>query len=101
MTVDESISELERFVKMKTTLRPVFVDVIENAAQNRIGVEPLQIEDTFAVFRCPICKRAVGCWNLEHTKVLRQEFCGGCGKAVKWDNIHLDFMKGELIPYVE
>ena len=35
MTIEEAKKELERFVKIKTTLRPAFLDVILNALETK------------------------------------------------------------------
>lgn len=45
MTLDEAKAELEKFVQLKTTLRPTFVDVLLNA-------------DVVEVVRCKDCKHS-------------------------------------------
>ena len=49
MTLEKAKQELEKFVQLKTTLRPSFVDVLLNAEE---------------VVRCKDCKKYIPCQKL-------------------------------------
>ena len=76
MTLQEARDELERFVQLKTTMRPTFVDVLLDATEVKRGRwEPIvRGENGYSAgdFRCSECGKPNKCYSLTM-------YCPNCG----------------------
>jgi hypothetical protein len=70
MTLVEAKKDLEKFVELKTTLRPTFVDVLLNTEEVKHGH-----------------------WNDKSVAFYRK--CSECGCCVEWDKKPFLFGKGD------
>lgn len=81
MTLEEAKNELEKFVKLKTTMRPAFLDVILKAEPVRHGkwiYEPKDaIEMMYTKPKCSVC-------GYESADGLH--YCSNCG--AKMDEVN-------------
>lgn len=83
MTNTEAIKELEKFVRLKMSQRPAFLDVAIEAlrkAEPRKGIT--EIDTGCPMYVCPVCeKRMIG--NIYDDKC-HYRFCAYCGQALDW-----------------
>ena len=82
MTIEKAKAELEKFVKLKTTMRPTFVDVLLDAEPVRHGHWIKQeYEDTDSLiidgWECSVCGEGV-VWQSEDDIKL-EKYCYNCG----------------------
>lgn len=75
MTINEAQTELEKFVKLKTTMRPTFVDVL--TASDLQHVKHARWERKGYHLLCPICG-----WRADPVAT---PYCPGCGANMKGD----------------
>ena len=82
MTLEEAKVELEKFVKMKTTMRPAFVQPLLEAVEVKHG--RWIINDNRNTCRCSCCENVeLVDWALEQAK-----YCPHCG--AKMDEVETD-----------
>ena len=75
MTLEEAKVELEKFVKLKTTMRPAFVQPLLDAVEQKRGHWEMK-PDPYGFFdEIPVCSEC-GC-TTEMRKTYR--FCPNCG----------------------
>lgn len=82
MTLEKAKQELEKFVQLKTTLRPAFVDVLLNAEEVKHGHWDNKIIDArfdvpHTVARCSNCKGKI--WVYAENYVVKYPYCPLCG----------------------
>lgn len=73
MTLDEAKRDLEKFVKLKTTLRPAFVDVFLNTEEVKHGhwdFKPLWQGADAKYCECSVCNKPA--WWVS-------DYCPNCG----------------------
>lgn len=68
MTLEKAKQELEKFVQLKTTLRPSFVDVLLNAEEVKHG-HWMECDDRYS-WECSVCHT----WS-----VVGGHYCDWCG----------------------
>lgn len=77
MTLEEAKNELEKFVKLKTTLRPAFLDVILKAEPVRHGK---WIHNGFMEVKCN------NCGNVFH-ELEDINYCPNCGAKMDLNEV--------------
>lgn len=84
MTLEEAKHELERFVELKTTMRPTFVDVLLKAEEVRHGRWIYKgIRGRFPVCECSVCGNAENAdWAVMGNNV---NYCPNCGAKMDED----------------
>lgn len=76
MTLAEAKKELEKFVRLKTTQRPAFVDVLLAAKEGRPGCWiPVTV---CSVYECSVCHAGIMTGQIEGYK-----FCQNCGASME------------------
>lgn len=70
MTLEKAKQELEKFVQLKTTLRPAFVDVLLNAEEVKHGHWEVVDGTEPRRYGCSVCKRLS--WTEDN-------YCSYCG----------------------
>lgn len=98
MTLEKAKQELEKFVQLKTTLRPAFVDVLLNAEEVKHG--HWIIEDIYTyersyggtlyepVYKCSCCGRVTESYVRGDKPIMPEDadfpkFCGNCGAKME------------------
>lgn len=76
MTLEKAKQELEKFVQLKTTLRPSFVDVLLNAEEVKHGH---WINKGFEPTRCSVCGITVDAINGIPWAIKSFKYCPFCG----------------------
>lgn len=82
MDYKESKLALEKFVKLKTTQRPAFMDAVLKAIDKQIPKAPIPAQDkvVWTIFEfCPTCGVSITGSHLPH--------CYNCGQKIDWDNV--------------
>lgn len=82
MTAKEAKNELEKFVKLKTTLQPTFLSVAKDALEKQISNKPINKSclgnvDKYVYGNCPNCGNGV---NYE------MAYCDNCGQRLDWSD---------------
>ena len=82
----EALKDLHKFVKLKTTQRPAFLDVCEEALMKQIPQKPICYEDKHV--HCPHCDEFIG-YKWKHYPTEKETFnwlnnCWNCGQALLW-----------------
>ena len=78
MTLEEARKELEKFVRLKTTQRPVFLDVILEATEPKRGHWELYDSQSGYAYnwRCSACKK----YHFHNGEMLEKyKYCPNCG----------------------
>lgn len=79
MTLEEAKVELEKFVKLKTTMRPVFVQPLLDAKEVKHGhwieVQRIHEKDHTAICECSLCGDTV--WVYDGQRAWN--YCPNCG----------------------
>ena len=76
MTLDEAKKEMVKFVELKTTLRPAFVDPILKAEEVKHGH---WINKGFEPTRCSVCGITVDAINGIPWAIKSFKYCPNCG----------------------
>lgn len=94
MTLDEAKKAMVKFVELKTTLRPAFVDVILKAEEVKHGHWTIEDIVTYErsyggtlyepVYKCSCCGRVTESYVRGDEPIMPEdadfpEFCGNCG----------------------
>lgn len=94
MTLEKAKQELQKFVQLKTTLRPSFVDVLLNAEEVKHGHWTIEDIVTYErsyggtlyepVYKCSCCGRVTESYVRGDEPIMPEdadfpEFCGNCG----------------------
>jgi hypothetical protein len=56
MTLEEAKKDMERFVTLKTSMRPAFVDVLLQAQEIKRGEWKRDIDNGAGMLRCSVCE---------------------------------------------
>lgn len=79
MTLEEAKKDMERFVSLKTSMRPAFVDVLLQAEEVRHGhwieVQRIHETDHTAICECSLCGDTV--WVYDGQRAWN--YCPRCG----------------------
>lgn len=78
MTIEEAKVDLEKFVRLKTTMRPAFLDVILNALEEKQGYWVQQFHNVYKCSNCGFSESDI----LHSTKDWAMEefrYCPYCG----------------------
>ena len=79
MTLEEAKKDLERFVSLKTSMRPAFVDVLLQAEEVKHGhwieVQRIHEKDHTAICECSLCGDTV--WVYDGQRAWN--YCPNCG----------------------
>lgn len=83
MTLDEAKKEMVKFVELKTTLRPAFVDPILEAEEVKRGhwieVQRIHEKDHTAICECSLCGDTV--WVYDGQRAWN--YCPNCGARME------------------
>jgi len=83
MKAEEVRDELVRFVLMKTTQRPAFLDEAVLALEKQMPMaqgEQAPRDAEYGLVRCARCGMVVGVWDRQ------KEYCESCGQRQKWED---------------
>lgn len=83
MTYTEAREDFEHFMKLKTTLRPAFMDVVIEALDRRTPKKLIIYRDgdTPDDYECPICGRLYSIYEK------LPDYCPDCGQAYNWEEV--------------
>lgn len=83
MTLEEAKKDLERFVSLKTSMRPAFVDVLLQAEEVKHGhwieVQRIHEKDHTAICECSLCGDTV--WVYDGQRAWK--YCPTCGAKME------------------